>query len=349
MASAREKLELKIMEFQTERIPKEKSTTIDDLNEYLQNNAEIDIKKENDTTGILTIDGYSFKINENLEIVEELGILTANTEVTYVVNSTGENIENITITITNKTGIAKVVTPEGLEIFPTEEKTKISIDYEMIKGQEYIFKIQKEGKSELEEFILKDDTVEINQTESYLYPTLYDTGVETNKYITINYGENTNNYYSIDNGETWIKYTGNIKIDKELTILAKSMDRNKINKISKQEIKFELASNALPYIAYDGNMSTRVEGDDETEIIYIDKSMWEKNVLLYIYTHDNHGRVSIYLYNENGELLSSTSNNTPSNKKWWKTVTIPTNTKEMRIVLQNPNAKLYEIQPENLK
>lgn len=226
----------------------------------------------------------------------------------------------------------------------------MSIDYTITKGQEYIFKIQKEGENELEEFILKDDTVEINQTESYLYPILYDTGVEINKYITINYGDSKNNYYSLDNGETWIEYTGNIKINKETTILAKSKDSNKINKISKQEIKLELASNALPNKAYDGNISTKVEAvtsNDTTNIINIDPSMWERNVLLYIYTHDNHGRVSIYLYNENGELLSSTSNNTPSNKKWWKKVTIPTNTKQMSIVLQYPNAELYEIQVEN--
>lgn len=206
-------------------------TTIDDLNQYLQNNTEITLKKESETNGILTIDNYSFRINEKLEIVEDVGILTENTEVTYVVNSTNENVENITIVIFNNTGIARVVTPENLNIVPTEKKAKLAIDYTIKKGQEYIFKIQKEGEDKLEEFILKDDTVEINQTESYLYPILYDTGVEINKYITINYGDSKNNYYSVDNGETWIEYTGSIKVNKETTILAKSKDSNKINKL----------------------------------------------------------------------------------------------------------------------
>lgn len=276
-------------------------------------------------------------------------MLLANTEATYVVNSTNENIDNITVVISNNTGISKVVTPDGLQIIPAGKK-KLAIDYDMTKGQEYIFKIQKEGESGVEEFILKDDTVEINQTESYLYPILYDTGVEINKYITINYGDSKNNYYSVDNGETWIEYTGSIKVNKEATILAKSKDSNKINKLEKQEIKLELARDALPNEAYDANISTKVEAvtiNDTTKIINIDPSMWERNVLLYIYTHENHGRVSISLYNEAGGLLLNTYNNTPSNKKWWKRITIPLNTKKMLIDLQYPNAELYEIQVEN--
>ena len=235
-----------------------KKATIDDLYAYILNNDEFQMKKESEKSAIIGTDGYAFRINEKLEIVETVSIsLLSNIESTYVINSVNGNNMKVTITISSSTEIETINTPDG-NVLPVNDN-KTSTDFDVISGQNYTFKIKLKGVQELKEYILKADTnakPEISENTTNNYPELTRYGVELNKRIDIDYGEGTNNYYSLDDGKTWNAYTGSIKVKNDGKVVAKTIIENEITKVESKNYTMNLASDALGANAYDGDEST---------------------------------------------------------------------------------------------
>lgn len=298
---------------------------------------------------ILSIFFYLKLNKKSIQKMNEVTSAESNeVEATYQINEINDTFINITILFeSNLENIEYIITPVGNKIY--SDKKKIAVDYNIENGINYIFKVKSENEGE-ENFTLigdKDAKPKIEQNESYSYPILYDTGIEIGKYVTVDYERDTNNYYSLDNGKTWSEYNDKIKINNEGNLLAKSKVKNKINKVSKQYISINLANDAIPKKVFDGNLQTGM-GDSAKPLIKrinVDNSMWSKNALLYVYTHWNHGHVWTYAYDQNGKILNSTSDNAPSNRYWWKTINIPSNTSYLMLKTQE-NAQIMEIKPQ---
>ena len=256
--AAREKVQLIISEVIMEQTQNGKKATIDDLYAYILNNDEFQMKKESEKSAIIGTDGYAFRINEKLEIVETVSIsLLSNIESTYIINSVNGNNMKVTITISSNTEIETINTPDGNVIYANSNK--MATVFDVISGQNYTFKIKLKGVQELKEYILKADTnakPEISENTTNNYPELTRYGVELNKRIDIDYGEGKNNYYSLDDGKTWNSYTGSIKVKNDGKVIAKTIMENEITKVESKDYTMNLASDALGANAYDGNEST---------------------------------------------------------------------------------------------
>lgn len=293
-----------------------------------------------------------FYLKLNKKSIQKMNEVTSaesnEVEATYQINEINNSFINITILFeSNLENIEYIVTPVENKIY--SNKKKIAIDYNIEDGLEYVFKVKNENGEE-ESFTLigdKNAKPEIIQNESYSYPILFDTGIEIGKYVTVDYESDTNNYYSLDNGKTWSEYNDKIKINNEGKLLAKSKVKSKINKVSKQYISINLANDAIPKEVFDGNLQTGMVDTAKPLIkrINVDNSMWSKNALLYVSTHWNHGHVWTYAYDQNGKILNSTSDNSPSNIYWWKTINIPSNTSYL-ILKKQENAEIMEIKPQ---
>ena len=317
-----EKLKLKIMELQTDIIEKEgRQASLNDLNNWINQesnyyDSEITSVTDNqeNTNKLVEIGGYIFEVDKNLNI---MSIVDANktsiSETTYHVNSIDGNVMQVTIKIKNTLGIEKVITPTGKEIVPQIDKTQIGIDYEVISGNNYIFKVKTVGAEEIKEYILKADVnakPEINQNESYAYPLLNEYGIEVNKYVEIDYGENANNYYSIDNGKTWEKYTGKVKIQKECTLIAKTVIDGEITREDKKKITFELADDAVGSEAYDNNDETgyTIKGVGNHYIEVNEEMIGESFIIKMKSPGNKSNYTKIQLIDENNAIISTIYN-----------------------------------------
>lgn len=317
-----EKLKLKIMELQTDIIEKEgRQASLNDLNNWINQesnyyDSEITSVTDNqeNTNKLVEIGGYIFEVDKNLNI---MSIVDANktsiSETTYHVNSIDGNVMQVTIKIKNTLGIEKVITPTGKEIVPQIDKTQIGIDYEVISGNNYIFKVKTVGAEEIKEYILKADVnakPEINQNESYAYPLLNEYGIEVNKYVEIDYGENANNYYSIDNGKTWEKYTGKVKIQKECTLIAKIVIDGEITREDKKKITFELADDAVGSEAYDNNDETgyTIKGVGNHYIEVNEEMIGESFIIKMKSPGNKSNYTKIQLIDENNAIISTIYN-----------------------------------------
>jgi len=361
-SAAMEKIQLIISELIIEQAKKSEIANIDDLQEYVLNNNDIKIKKESDITAIIGIDGYAFRIDEKLNIIENVSIsLLSDVEAIYEINSTNGNNESIVITIIGSTEIEKIITPEGNEIIPQADKRQITIDYNVISGNNYMFKVKLVGTEEIKEYVLRADTnskPEINQDESAVYPMITEYGVELIKKVEIDYGEGTNNYYSIDNGQTWQKYTDTLKIKDECTLMAKTILNGEITKISKKEIKLELANDTIGSNAYDGKDTTSVGIVNNsinsglanvTKRMDIDASIYGK-IICVDYTSratsgSTSGNTGFYFYDLNNKLLSD--NVYTTNSREVKEITVPKDAAYMTIYRVYGTATIYEIALKN--
>ena len=175
------------MELQTDIVEKEgRQASLNDLSNWMKQESDyydseitnVTDNQEN-TNKLVEIDGYIFEVDGNLNIMSKIDSNKGSiSETTYHVNSIDGDVMQITIKIKNILGIEKVITPIGKEIVPQIDKTQIAIDYEIISGYNYIFKVKTIGTEEIKEYILKADVnakPEIKQNESYVYPLL--TGV----------------------------------------------------------------------------------------------------------------------------------------------------------------------------
>ncbi len=218
--------------------------------------------------------------NANQQVEEQEG---HNIDAIYVVNSTdGDNI-NVTIILESDDEIEQVQTPNQNII--STHKNKLAIDYSVVSGEDYTFKIKRTSDSELKDYVLKADInarPEILQDTTPIYPILMPEGVKLRKTVNIDYGEEeTNNYYSLDNGDTWMEYEGELVIEKECTLLAKkikNIGEREIIKLAKEEIKMNLAPDALGLRAYDGNYNTGFSLDGRRCRMQIDDSMKGKRI-----------------------------------------------------------------------
>lgn len=337
-------MELKTNIFQKE----DRQAVLEDLYNWTNSESEyydseiLSIKdRDNSSNKLININSYIFEIDENFNII---GIknedVILKTETTYLINSKDGDTMQVTVKIKNKSGIEKVITPEGREIIPQVEKTQISIDYKIVSGNNYTFKVKIIGSEEIKSYELKANInakPEIQQNDSYAYPLITKYGVKISKIIKIDYGDNTNNYYSIDNGKTWEKYEGPFGIGKEYNVMAKSITDGEITREDKKKIKFDLAGDLLGPEAYDENEDTFYEtGYAQTYYMNVDKETWN-NQLIFI----GEGYNGIWFLNDEGKTLYFT--NYFSTKD--NTFNIPENTAQIKIY--SNYSKIYRIGVKN--
>lgn len=289
ISEAKEKLTTKLMQLQTEVTDEEqRSATIEDINKLVDENSkyydkEIESVKDRNENKLVKISGYYFEVDSKLNIVGNIDAteLTV-TDATYKVNSTNGNIMNVTVNIKNEIGIQKVIKPDNTDVTPAGTKEQAAIDYDVEDGKEYKFKVQLIGSNEQKEYTLKANLnakPEIKQNESNAYPLLTKYGVEINKTVKIDYGENINNYYSLDNGNSWIKYTEDgVSVKKEGKILAKSVINGEITKETQENITMQLADDALGVEAYDNDDTTSYAFINGSRYMMVDKSAIGKRI-----------------------------------------------------------------------
>lgn len=236
-------------------------------------------------------------------------------EITYMINDEIDDKLKVLLIAESSGGIDKIITPDENEISIVNKK-KIAIDYEIVRNQQYVFKIKLTGKNEFKEYsLVEDDKVYpiIEQNESYSYPELNDYGVILNKRVDIDFGSNNNNFFSIDNGETWEEYTGTIKIKKPCRLFAKHKgEGNEITKINKKDIVMNIAGDALDTYGYDENEETCAEVSNyETKKIYVDSTMQGKKISMVFSAHNDSWQCpAIGFYSSEGEELEGESYST---------------------------------------
>lgn len=344
-----EKLKLKIMELQTNITTKEgRQAVLEDLNnwtnvesDYYDYEIQTVTNSQGNINKLVEIDGYIFEVDKDLNIIGNKEISSiSKTETTYQINSINGNVMQVTIKIKNTSGIEKIINPLGNEIVPQVNKTQIKIDYEVISGNNYIFKVKIKGSEEIKEYILKADInakPEIKQNESFVYPMLTEYGVEINKTVEIDYGENTNNYYSIDNGITWNKYDESFKIKNECILMTKTIIEGEITREDKKKIAFNFADNAVGVEAYDENDSTFFQaGYANTLYMNISSEVWNEPLTLI-----SEGYTGIWFLDKDGNnLYFSNYFSTKDN-----TYTIPENSTKIKIY--SNQGKIYKIGIKN--
>ncbi len=259
--------------------------------------AGITIKNVTEKSGLL-----SKVLNEQEQEIQ--GQEEHSIETIYVVNSTSGNNIYLTITIESDDEIEQVQTPDENTI--NANRKKLAIDYTVVSGIDYTFKIKRKSDTEAEEYILKADINAkpvISQNQSSIYPILTPNGVELNKQVTIEYeGEETNNLYSLDNGATWNSYTETIKVKNSGKVLAKTIKDHEITKMTSQNITLNLAADALGPAAYDGNDGTRFNNSYRDRILKISPDMIGKQVRVYCDSNTGEGG-EFYICNSSGATL----------------------------------------------
>ena len=352
-SNAKEKLNIKLLEFQTKKISEEgKNLEIDDLVDWIDPDSkyydsEIISIMDNpeNKSKIVEIDKFYFEITEKFEIND---IKESSTETTYEVISTNENIMKIKVKIKNIMGINKVITPDGEEVTPDKEnKTKIEINYEVTNGQEYIFKVQTlVGNKEFKEYKLipNIDSKPIIETGNMKsYPVLTNYGIKVDCKVKISFEEDKNNYYSLDEGKTWRKYEQEISIDKQSTVIAKTIVDGEITKETKKQIQFNLADDALQSQAYDNDANTFVTiNHGETRVVKVDETMWGKNAAITLKS-ENAGsgfKNQVECKDASGNVLSSF--NVAYSYNWEnKAFYIPENTRTLEFTANNFDSRFY--------
>ena len=352
-SNAKEKLNIKLLEFQTKKISEEgKNLEIDDLVDWIDPDSkyydsEIISIMDNpeNKSKIVEIDKFYFEITEKFEIND---IKESSTETTYEVISTNENIMKIKVKIKNIMGINKVITPDGEEVTPDKEnKTKIEINYEVTNGQEYIFKVQTlVGNKEFKEYKLipNIDSKPIIETGNMKgYPVLTNYGIKVDCKVKISFEEDKNNYYSLDEGKTWRKYEQEISIDKQSTVIAKTIVDGEITKETKKQIQFNLADDALQSQAYDNDANTFVTiNHGETRVVKVDETMWGKNAAITLKS-ENAGsgfKNQVECKDASGNVLSSF--NVAYSYNWEnKAFYIPENTITLEFTANNYDSRFY--------
>lgn len=241
-----------------------------------------------------------------------------------------QDAEKITINVImeNRKGIESIACP-NLNTIYCNGKEKISFDYNVIENQEYNFKVKIENENETNMIlnVNANDKPEIMQNQSYAYPDITEYGISISKRVIIDYGEYTNNYYSLDNGKNWIKYQNYVNIKGECILVAKSISENTICKKSKEEIKLNLADDAMGAQACDENDSTYYEVTRvgiTNRYMNIEENMQGKTISIHV-TNPRLNYMTVYFYDNSENKLSTVldfpyTNGVASNTK---TVKIP--------------------------
>lgn len=260
IAQAKEKIEIKVIEFKSSNI---ENSTLEEFEKYLSEdiqNSVYGIEKiyndlnEIENFKITDLDiQYTFLMDKELNIVENNETIYK-TEATYEIIEELDNQLSVKILIKNDNGIEQIIYPNG-NIFNTDGKKLVSINYVCEKNMEYQFKVKINDKEEI--YTLNTmDTIKIDENTSYAYPIITKYGVEIGKSVNIDYIQGGENYYSLDDGKTWKKYEGSIKLYEAKNIKAKSVIDSKITQIVTKNITLELAEDSMGIEAYDNSLST---------------------------------------------------------------------------------------------
>lgn len=348
-SEAEEKLKIKIMTLQTDIMQKEKrEALLEDIENW--KNQESDYydseitgitNNQNNGNKLVSIDTYTFEVDEKLNVIGTVNEdVNQKTETTYQINSKDGDTMQVMVKIKNINGVEKVITPEGKEIIPQTDKKQIAIDYKIVSGENYTFKVKISGSKEIKSYILKADInakPEIEQNESYAYPCITKYGVETNKIVKIDYGDNINNYYSMDNGQNWNKYDESVKITNSCTLIVKSVIEGEITREDKKDIKYDFANNAVGEEAFDGNDSTFFQaGYAQTLYVNVNKDTWNNPLILI-----SEGYTGIWFLDESEKTLYFSDYFRTENN----TFTIPENCTKIRIY--SNQGKIYRIGIKN--
>ena len=275
-ATAKEIIEMKIMEYQMYARSEGLTPTLYGLKEYYHDDEEIEtillydqtdeiVNNEVDQIEYAEIKlkdyEYIYIINKNLLI--ENRIKRADIKAEYEIVSKQNAIYIVNLKIESNKNIEKILLPDNTEQNAESENQKIFYinGYQIGKNEERIFNIKLKEIEESIQYSLKiEDYDIIIDSEIKEYPMLSKEKEEVEKSINkiaIDFGEYTNNYYSLDNGENWKKYEGPIQIEEEITIKAKTIVDNKFSFVKTQAIqKASAVQDAIGEEAYDGNLET---------------------------------------------------------------------------------------------
>lgn len=186
------------------------------------------------------------------------------------------------------------------------------------------------------------------------YPLITSHGISYSNKISIKYDEIRNditNYYSVDNEQTWIKYDGPFTAYNSV-ISAKSVVNNTGKEVITSNVKINVATDALPAEAYDGDETTIVNfaGNGPKEyFVDISSEMYEKEITLLLSM--GHGTTYGVKYydkdnNEIGSVLQSGNVNNTKLK-----YTIKSGTAKIGIYYSSNNSqdwgKLFEVSVSN--
>ncbi len=314
-ATAREIIEMKIMEYQMYARSEGLTPTLYGLKEYYYDDKEIEtillydqtdeiVNNEVDQIEYAEIKlkdyEYIYTINKNLLI--ENRVKRANIKAEYEIVSKQNTIYTVNLKIESNKNIEKIRLPDNTEKKAESENQKIFYinDYQIGENEERIFNIKLKEIEESIEYTLKiEDYDIIIDSEIKEYPMLSKEKEEVEKNISkiaIDFGEYTNNYYSLDNGENWKKYEGPIQIEEEITIKAKTIVDNKFSFVKTQAIrKASAVQDAIGEEAYDGNLETWAVALDKYVKLADNLQDYTVNITLYCPAY-NH--INVHFYQE---------------------------------------------------
>ncbi len=312
---AKEQLSMKIMAFKTsikdnETLEQFEKFLLDDIEKNVYNVKKIydndDVDSELESMYVTEVkSGYTFLVDKNLSLSSVENI--HNTEAVYEVESIEGDKYHIKINISNFGGIQKIQDINN-NIISCYNKTKVGLDCKVEKNKQYQIKVYNRNNNE-EIFILdtsKVDAITIEETDSYVYPIITNSGINVGKTLNIKWPEGGKNYYSLDEGKTWTEYSESLKIFKEENIKVKSIARNnEISQIISKKISLGLASDALGEQAYDNDSSTYFAIINSSKYMQVDKSAFGKKICFSI-SPDNlaYGmQATIRFLNENDVIV----------------------------------------------
>lgn len=160
-------------------------------------------------------------LNNNFKIIERIanGRLQNEDEetteiplITYqVYDNSNENKIKTLVTINDNSGIEYVEYPDGAKL-ETNNKTQISVDYNMKKDENYTFKIKTKSNEEIQESTVCANDDFINDTVVSITKINNETGykvIDIEKQTSLN-GYKT--YYQIGKNGNWIEGTGKVAL-----------------------------------------------------------------------------------------------------------------------------------------
>ena len=188
--------------------------------------------------------------------------------------------------------------------------------------------------------------------ESKFYTRIKDFEIEkAYSLIDIKY-DNTaiNRLYKINDGD-WKTYNGKFKIYKNDVIYAKFYDKN--NKESLISVyNATIGTSTLGQEAFDNNLNTSTK-DINKKYVSIDKSMWNKKIILKEYTDSDWNDLHLIFYDNNGTALRSYyyANDWKGQTTKEHILTVPTNTFYLYTYCGknhiNGPALIYELRPSS--
>ena len=217
------------------------------------------------------------------------------------------------------------------------------------KGNVKITVTASNGKTaELYVYMVEPEKPEISTDGGY--PLITSHGISYSNKISIKYDEIRNditNYYSVDNEQTWIKYDGPFTAYNSV-ISAKSVVNSTGKEVITSNVKINVATDALPAEAYDGDETTIVNfaGNGPKEyFVDISPEMYENSITLLL-SMGHYTTYGVKYYdkdnNEIGNVLQSGNVNNTKLK-----YTIKSGTAKMGIYYSSNNSqdwgKLFEV------